>query len=214
MLTLYDYWRSGAAYRVRIGLGLKGLPYEREAIDLSRDAHLDASFKAHNPQGFVPALRLTDGTLLTQSRAILEWLEETHPEPALLPRAPADRAKVRAIVDAVASDIHPLGNLRVLKHLKRDLGQDDAGVKAWSLRWIEEGFSAIERLLADGPGGAWAWGDAPTLADVFLVPQIYSGVSRYQLDLAPFPKVAAVLKTAAGHDAFAAAHPERQPDAR
>lgn len=214
MLTLYNYWRSGTSHRTRIAFALKGVAYENVSIDLTAAAQRDADFLARNPQGLVPALDLDDGQTITQSMAIIEWLEETHPEPALLPKDAVARAKVRAIANAVACDIHPLGNLRVLQYLRKEYGQDDASITDWSMRWIRDGFGAIEQMLADGPGGPWCWGAAPTLADVCLVPQIYAAVSRYALDIRAYRRLAEIDMAAAGHPAFQAAHPTRQPDAR
>jgi len=213
MLKLYDYWRSGTSHRLRIALALKGLDYTQESVDLLAGAQRAPEHMARNPQGFVPVLD-TGEALLTQSPAIVEWLDETHPEPPLLPRGPTARAKVRAIAWVVACDIHPLGNQRVLKYLREEYGKDDAAIAAWALRWIGDGFAAIERLLADGPDGPWCWGAAPTLADVCVVPQIYAAVSRYSLDIARYPRLAGIDAAAAAHPAFQAAHPTRHPDAR
>jgi maleylacetoacetate isomerase len=214
MATLFNYWRSGTSHRTRIALALKGVAYEQVAIDLTASAQRDPDFLARNPQGLVPAFVTDDGETLTQSMAIIEWLEETHPAPPLLPRDPVARAKVRAIANAVACDIHPLGNLRVLQYLRKEYGQDEAGVAAWSTRWIRDGFNAIEQMLADSPGGPWCWGTEPTLADVCLVPQIYAAVSRYALDIRHWRRLAEIDMAAAAHPAFQIAHPTRQPDAR
>lgn len=218
MATLFNYWRSGAAHRTRIALALKSVDYEQVAIDLTASAQRDPDFLARNPQGLVPAFVTEDGETLTQSMAIIEWLEETYPEPPLLPHDRVARAKVRAIANAVACDIHPLGNLRVLQYLRKEYGQDDAGVAAWATRWIRDGFNAIEQMLADSPkgsmGGPWCWGKEPTLADVCLVPQIYAAVSRYALDIRHWRRLAEVDMAAAAHPAFQIAHPTRQPDAR
>jgi maleylpyruvate isomerase len=206
--VLYGYWRSGTSYRTRIALELKGLAYEQVAVDLRAGAQSDAAFKRLNPQGLVPALEI-DGHVLTQSPAILEWLEEAHPEPPLLPADPYARAEVRAMAAIVECDVHPLNNLRVLKAVK-GLGGDEA-VSAWTARWIGAGFEALERLI-ERRGGHWAFGDSPTLADCCLVPQIYSA-RRFEVDLQPYPKVRAIEARAAEHPAFQAAHPDRQPDA-
>ncbi len=214
MATLFNYWRSGTSHRTRIALALKGVACEQVAIDLTASAQRDPDFLARNPQGLVPAFVTDDGETLTQSMAIIEWLEETHPTPPLLPRDPVARAKVRAIANAVACDIHPLGNLRVLQYLRKEYGQDEAGVAAWATRWIRDGFTAIEQMLAESPKGPWCWGDAPTLADVCVVPQIYAAVSRYGLDIRHWRRLAEVDMAAAAHPAFQIAHPTRQPDAR
>jgi maleylpyruvate isomerase len=213
MLKLYDFWRSGTSHRLRIALALKGLEHTQESIDLLASAQRSSDHLARNPQGFVPVLETDDG-LLTQSPAIIEWLDETYPEPPLLPRDAYGRAKVRAIAMAVACDIHPLGNQRVLKYLRDEYGKDDAAIAAWALRWIRDGFHAIEQMLADSPPGPWCWGETPTLADCCLVPQIYAAVSRYGLDMRNYRRLAAIDMAAAAHPAFQAAHPTRHPDAR
>lgn len=212
MLTLYNYWRSGPSYRVRIALALKGVAYRYVPVDLRTGVQGEAANRARNPQAFVPTLELKDGTLLTQSPAILEWLEETHPTPALLPTEPLARARVRAMAALIACDIHPLHNLRILLHLRDALGQDQEGINSWSRRWIEEGFTALETMLAQGPAGRFCWGDAPTLADVTLIPQIASG-ARFDVDMGRFPRLAAINAAAQAHPAFQAAHPMQQPDA-
>ena len=208
--VLYGYWRSGTSYRTRIALNLKGLAYEQAPLDLRAGGHRANAYLALNPQGLVPALA-TPGGVLIQSPAILEWLEETVPSPPLLPGEPFARAQVRAMAAIVACDIHPLNNLRVLKALKGELSASDVQVAAWTARWIHAGFAALEPLI-ERHGRGFAWGDAPTLADCCLVPQIYSA-RRFEVDLAPFPRVVAAGERAADHPAFAAAHPDRQPDA-
>jgi maleylpyruvate isomerase len=207
-LVLHGYWRSGAAYRTRIALGLKGLAYDQAPIDLRAGLQKSEAFRALNPQGLVPALE-TDGAVITQSGAILEWLEETHPTPPLLPADPLDRARVRAMAAIVTCDIHPLNNLRVLTSLRKDLAADEAAVSAWIARWIGQGFTALEAMVGDQ---GWCFGAAPTLADCCLVPQVY-GAERFSVDLAPYPRLRAIAASAADHPAFAAAHPSRQPDA-
>ena len=208
-LTLHGAWRSSAAYRVRIGLNLKGLAYETIPLDLVANQHQAPVFAALNPQKLVPALEI-DGRVLTQSLAILEWLDETVPRPALLPADPFDRAVVRAMTQIVASDIHPVNNLRILRALT-ELGVDEPGREAWIGRWITDGFSALEPMIVRH-GGDYAFGDAPTLADCCLVPQVYNA-ERFRTDLAPFPALRAVAERARAHPAFAAAHPNQQPDA-
>lgn len=209
-MILHGYWRSGAAYRVRIGLALKGLTYEQASHDLRLGRQKDADYVRLNPQGLVPALQV-EGAVLTQSVAILEWLDEAHPAPPLLPADAIGRAQVRAMTALIACDIHPLNNLRVTATLKADYGQDQAGVDAWAGRWIVEGFDALERLVT-AQGEGWCFGDAPTLADCLLIPQLYSA-RRFNLDLSPWPALLAVEARALAHPAFAAAHPDRQPDA-
>lgn len=205
-MILHAYWRSGTSYRTRIALNLKGLAYEQAPVDLRAGDQRGEAFRALNPQGLVPALE-TDGAVLTQSPAILEWLEERHPDPPLLPAALVDRAIVRAMAATVACDIHPLNNLRVLNALK-ELGGDQ---KAWTARWIEAGFAALEVMIARH-GRGFAFGDTPTLADCHLVPQAYSA-ERFGVDLAPFPRLVDAVATARAVPAVAAAHPDRQPDA-
>ncbi|WP_374598423.1 maleylacetoacetate isomerase [Brevundimonas sp.] len=209
-MILHGYWRSGAAYRVRIALALKGIAYETQGHDLRSGAQKTADYVALNPQGMVPALQI-EGAVLTQSPAILEWLEETHPQPPLLPVDPLDRARVRAMAALIVCDIHPLNNLRVGKSLREDFGADQAAVDAWAARWIVPGLTALEALVArDGDG--WCFGNAPTLADACLIPQIYSA-QRFNVPLDAFPRLLAIDATARAHPAFIAAHPDRQPDA-
>lgn len=208
-MILHSYWRSGTSYRTRIGLNLKGVSYETRGVDLRVQAHKAPDYLLANPQGMVPALDI-GGEVLTQSPAILEWLEEAYPEPPLLPKEPTARAQVRAMAALIGCDIHPLNNLRVLGAV-RALGADQAGVDAWAGRWITAGFEALEQLVArDGQG--WCFGAAPTLADCYLVPQLYSA-RRFNVALDAFPRLLAVEQSADAHPAFAAAHPDRQPDA-
>lgn len=209
-MILHGYWRSSAAYRVRIGLNIKGLAYEQKAVDLRTGAQRDPAFLGRNPQGMVPALE-ADGLVLTQSLAILAWLEETHPHPPLMPFAPADRAQVRAMAALIACDVHPLNNLRVLKALRGEFGADQAQVDAWAGRWIGEGLDALERMV-ERHGAGLCFGSTPTLADVFLIPQLYSA-RRFQVDPARWPGLLAVEEKALALPAFAEAHPDRQPDA-
>ena len=209
-MILHGYWRSGAAYRVRIALALKGLAYETQGHDLRTGAQKAADYVAMNPQGMVPALQI-DGAVLTQSPAILEWLEETHPQPPLLPDDALSRARVRAMAALIACDIHPLNNLRVGKSLREDFGADQAAVDAWAARWIVPGFTALEALVErDGQG--WCFGNTPTLADACLIPQIYSA-NRFNVPLDAYPRLLAIDAAAGAHPAFIAAHPDRQPDA-
>jgi maleylacetoacetate isomerase/maleylpyruvate isomerase len=208
-MQLYSYFRSGAAYRVRIALGLKNVRYEQVPIHLVREEHRGEAYAAVNPQRRVPALKLDDGTVLIQSLAIIDYLDETYPEPPFLPAGAALRARVRAVAHIVAMDIHPLGNSGPRNYLTRNLKLDEAAAKAWTAHWIAEGFAGIEPLLGDGP---YAFGMAPTLADICLVPQVYTA-RRFGVDLTPFPRIVAADATASRHPAFAAAAPERQPDA-
>lgn len=209
-LTLHDYWRSGAAYRVRIALNLKGVAYHQVPVDLRAGAQRDPAFLALNPQGLVPAIE-SDGGVIAQSGAIIEWLEERYPDPPLLPRDPDARAVVRAMAAVVACDIHPINNLRVLNRLRSQFGADSAGVKQWIAHWIGAGFEAMEQYVAQH-GAGFAYGDGPTIADCFLVPQVYSA-ERFGVDITPFPQVTAAVERARGLPAFARAHPDMQRDA-
>ena len=209
-MILHGYWRSGAAYRTRIALALKGIDYEQQGHDLRTGAQKDPAYLALNPQGMVPALE-AEGVVLTQSPAILEWLEETHPTPALLPADPVARAQVRAMSALIGCDIHPLNNLRVGKALRETFGADQAAVDAWAARWIVPGFEALEALVARH-GAGWCHGDAPTLADCYLIPQIYSA-GRFNVSMDDFPRLQAISAKASEHPAFLAAHPDNQPDA-
>ena len=209
-LVLHGYWRSGTSYRTRIALNLKGLSYETRPVDLRQGDQASDAYRRLNPQGLVPALEV-DGRVLTQSPAILEWIEETWTEPPLLPRDPFARAEVRAMAALVACDIHPLNNLRVLKAIRSQFGADQAATDAWAARWITAGLEALEALVARH-GDGWAWGDRPTLADCCLVPQVYSA-RRFNVSLDAFPRLVAIEAAAAVHPAFVAAHPDRQPDA-
>jgi maleylacetoacetate isomerase len=213
-LRLYTYWRSSAAFRVRIALALKGLDYESVPRHLLRDGgqHRSADYLALNPQGLVPALE-HDGTVITQSLAICEYLEEVFPRPALLPSRPADRAAVRAMALLVACDVHPLNNLGVQQYLRGEIGATDEAVAQWVRHWIARGFRALEQLVArHSTDGRHCFGTGETLADAFLVPQVYNA-RRAQLDLAPYPRLAEITQHLESLPAFAAARPESQPDA-
>ncbi len=208
-LKLYSSWKASAPYRVRIGLRLKGLSYDYIPVDLAGSEQHKAPYRAVNPQRLVPTLELGDAAL-TQSLAILEWLDETHPEPPLLPKSPLDRAVVRAMAEVVACDIHPINNLRVLRALDA-MGVEPEKVQTWARRWINDGFTVLEGKIAKH-GQGWAFGDAPTIADCCLVPQVYNS-RRFNVDLEPYPAIRAVIEHATEHPAFAAAHPNKQPDA-
>ncbi len=210
-MKLYSYFRSSAAYRTRIALNLKGLSYEMESIHLTKGGgrqHLP-EFRAINPQMRVPALKLDGGDVLIQSLAIIEYLDETHPEPPLLPADPVERAKVRAIAQAIACDIHPLNNTSPLFYLKNRLKQEQDTINAWYAHWVTVGFEAVEALLTPGP---YACGARVTLADVCLVPQVYNA-RRFNVPLDRFPKIVAVDAACMKLPAFDKARPENQPDA-
>lgn len=206
-MILHGYWRSGTSYRTRIALNLKGIAYEQAGVDLRTGDQRGEAFLALNSQGLVPALETDDGAVLTQSPAILEWLEERYPDPPLLPADPTGRAIVRAMAATIACDIHPLNNLRVLNAV-RELGGD---ANRWAAQWIAPGFAALESQIARH-GDGFAYGAAPTLADCHLVPQAYSA-ERFGVDLAPYPCLVAAVERARALPAVAAAHPDRQPDA-
>jgi maleylacetoacetate isomerase len=204
-LRLHDYWRSSAAYRVRIALALKGVAYERVGVNLLEGEQGGAANRAVNAQGLVPTLVLPDGTALTQSLAILEWLDAAYPEPALWPSEPVARARASAMALVVVADIHPVDNLRVLKRLEAKFGADQAAKDDWYRHWVVEGLRALEAMAGEGPflGGA-----APGVADCCLVPQLYNA-RRFGVDLEPYPKLVAADSAAAALPAFQAAHPDR-----
>jgi len=208
--TLYSAWRATAPYRVRIGLALKGVDYAYSAVDLIKGQQREPAYQAVNRQMLTPSLDLGGGRVLTQSLAILEWLEEAHPAPAILPNDPLDRQTVRAMALIVACDIHPLNNTRVGRKLNK-MGIDQAGILEWTQGWIRDGFDALEPMVA-AHGKGFAFGETPTIADCCLIPQVYSA-NRYEVDLAPYPAISAVAARAAEHPAFQAAHPTKQPDA-
>jgi maleylacetoacetate isomerase len=208
--TLFGYWRSSAAYRVRIGCHLKGLQPEQAFVDLRKGEQRGAEHLARNPAGLVPVWR-EDGFLLSQSLAILEYLDETHPDPPLLSGDARQRAVIRELALAISADIHPIGNLRVLEALTSEFRADSAACAAWNRRWIGLGLTALEARLRE-TAGQFAVGDRVSLADICLVPQLYNA-RRFNLDLRPFPRVASVDANARALPAFIAAAPENQPDA-
>ncbi|BCX54930.1 maleylacetoacetate isomerase [Comamonas testosteroni] len=210
-MKLYSFFRSGTSHRLRIALNLKGLVYEQMAVDLRREEHLGEAFKAINPQQLVPVLE-ADQRLMIQSPAIIEWLEERYPNPPLLPGDAGQRAQVRALAAIVGCDIHPINNRRILEALRHRFGADEAAVNDWCGTWISAGFDAIEALLARDPQrGDFCFGSTPTLADVYLVPQVESA-RRFQVDLTPYPLIRAVDAACGELDAFRRAAPAAQPD--
>ncbi len=211
-MKLYNFFRSGTSHRLRIALNLKGLPVDYIPVDLRTEQHLKDEFKAINPQGLVPAL--VDGErVMTQSPAIIEWLEERHPTPALLPANPEQRAQVRALAAIVGCDVHPINNRRILEYLRHQLKADEAAINAWCATWITAGFDAFEALLSADPArGEFCFGGQPGLADVYLVPQVESA-RRFKVDMARWPLISAVDAACMKLDAFQKAAPLQQPDA-
>jgi len=211
-MKLYGFFRSGTSHRLRIALNLKRMAYEQVAIDLRREQHLTDAFKAINPQQLVPALDV-DTSVMSQSPAIIEWLEERYPEPPLLPTDADERAHVRALAAIVGCDIHPVNNRRILEALRHRFGADEAAVNDWCGTWIGAGFDAFQSLLdAGGRSGAFACGDRPTLADVYLVPQIESA-RRFKVDMGRWPRLVAIDDACGRLEAFRCAAPAAQPDA-
>ena len=211
-MIVHGFFRSSAAHRLRIALNLKGLSPELHSIHLRRGDQRHDAYRALNPQGLVPALQTDSGVVLTQSLAIVEWLDETFPAPPILPSDRDLRAQVRAFAQVIACDVHPLQNLRVLRYLKRSFAQDQDGLDVWCRHWVGEGLSACEALLSRRPATTFAFGDAPGLAEICLVPQMLSA-DRFGLDLTPFPRLRAVRAACAALPAFADAEPGQQPDA-
>lgn len=212
-MQLYNYFRSGTSHRTRIALELKGLQAEYVAVDLLHEAHLNSNFHEINPQALVPALALADGTVLTQSPAIIEWLEETHPTPPLLPADPRQRAHVRALAAIVGCDIHPINNRRILQYLKHQFGADKAAIDRWCGEWISSGFDAYEHFLAqDATRGDFSFGGQPGLADCYLIPQVASA-HRFNVDMSRWPLISAVDAACSALPAFQRAAPGVQPDA-
>lgn len=211
-MTLYGYFRSSTSYRTRIAMNLKGLDYDYIAVNLAQDEQLKNEFLSLNPQGLVPVLQ-ADDLMLFQSPAILEWLEEVYPKNPLLPKDAAGRMQVRVLCAMIGCDIHPLNNRRVLQYLRNELSVDEAEIIKWCNRWISEGFAALEkRLVADKTRGKFCYGDSPTFADCYLIPQV-SSARRFEVDLNPYPNIVQIDAHCRTLKAFADADPMRQPDA-
>ena len=212
MLKLYGYFRSGTSHRIRIAMNLKELEYESVSVNLAKDEQLEQAFKTLNPQGLVPVVQ-TDDVRLYQSPAILEWLEEVYPQHPLLPQDSTGRMQVRALSAMIGCDIHPINNRRILQYLRHELTASEEEVMAWCQRWIAEGFDALETLLeADKTRGKFCYGDSPTFADCYLIPQVYSA-RRFQVDLTPYPNIVAIDEHCHTLSAFIKAEPSNQPDA-
>ena len=212
MMTLYGYFRSSTSYRTRIAMNLKQLDYDYITVNLAQDEQLEAAFQSINPQGLVPVLQVDD-LWLYQSPAILEWLEEVYPEHPLLPKDVAARMKVRALSAMIGCDIHPLNNRRILQYLRNELSVDEAKVMTWCQRWMSEGFAALEKRLAqDKTRGKFCYGDRPTFADCYLIPQV-SSAERFKVDLSAYPNIVAIDAHCRTLKAFADADPMVQPDA-
>lgn len=210
-MKLYTYWRSTTSYRVRAALNLKGVAYDMESVDLVAGDQRAADYAGLNPGKGVPTLVLDDGTVLTQSLAILDYLDAVYPEPSLLPASPVQRAKVLAAAHAVALDIHPVNNLRVVGHLKATFGASQEQAQEWMCHWMREGFDAVEAMIADN--APFAFGTAPDLADLCITAQVYNA-ERWGVDLDPYPKIRRVTAACLALPEIAAAHPDNQPDAK
>lgn len=214
-MKLYSYFRSSASYRVRIALNLKGLPYDIVPVHLLKDGgeQFSAEYRALNPDALVPSLQLADGDVLTQSLAIIEYLEEVYPAPPLLPTDPNDRAWLRSIALSIACDIHPIDNLRVLRYLQNEMGVSEDAKNRWYRHWVEQGLASVERVLArDKRVGRFCFGDAPGFADCMLIPQVANG-QRMQCDLSGMPTILRINQACLQLEAFAKAAPAQQPDA-
>lgn len=207
-MELFSYFRSSAAYRVRIALNLKGVDYQLQPVNLLEGAHRGDAYRKINPLGLVPALRLENGQILTQSTAILEWLEEQYPSPPLLPQNSIERSQVRAWVNCIACDVHPINNLRVLNYLTKDLKVTDEQKNAWYQHWINLGFTALEQQISGTP---FCHPSGLSLADIYLIPQVYNAL-RFKVSMASFPKISAIYQHCNQLDAFIQAAPEQQPD--
>ena len=210
-MKLHNYFRSSSSFRVRIALNLKGLDYEYIPVHIARGDHRTGPYSAISADMLVPLLE-DEGERFSQSMAIIEYLDEVHPEPALLPTDPVGRAHVRALSQSIACEIHPLNNLRVLKYLVKELKLDDAAKNAWYRHWVRDGMLAFERQLAQHPAGIYCWGNTPTMADCCLVPQIFNA-QRYKCELAPYPVTMRIFDACMKLEAFDRAQPSKQPDA-
>ncbi len=210
-MKLYSYFRSSAAYRVRIALKLKGLPYDYIPVNLLKKEQKSPEYLEHNPQGLVPSLMSGEGEIIAQSVAILEWLEETQPQPALLPTNPLARAQVRSLVNNIVCDVHPLCNISITNYLRANHGVDDDGIFAWYCTWMHRGFEAVEQAITAN-NSQFALGNTPGLADICLVPQIYNA-DRFNIPMEKFPNIRRVVDNCKALEAFAEAAPEAQPDA-
>ncbi|MGV6801849.1 MAG: maleylacetoacetate isomerase [bacterium] len=206
-MILFHYWRSGSSHRTRIALALKGIQYESHPVNLLEKEHKTDEYHALNPQGMVPALKLDSGQIITQSPAIIEYLEEAFPDHALLPQDPIDKAQVRAMAAIIGCDIHPLNNLRLLNYVTGPLGGDAPARQAWIAHWITEGFTALEKMIRNRPQiSDFCFGPTPTIADCYLIPQIYSA-ERFEVDLTPFPRLREINAACSELPAFKAAYP-------
>lgn len=210
-MKLYNYFRSSASFRVRIALALKGLPYTYVPVHLAKGEHHQAAYAELAVEGLVPLLELADGTRLSQSLAIIEYLDELHPEPALVPRDAINRARVRALAQSIACEIHPVNNLRVLKYLSRELKVDEDAKNTWYRHWVRTGLESFERQLQQLPAGRYCFGDSPSLADCCLVPQIFNG-QRFNTPLDGLPRTMAVFDACMALPAFQQAQPSACPD--
>jgi maleylpyruvate isomerase len=212
-IILHNYFRSSTSFRVRVALNLKNLPYEYQSYHLRKGEQQSEAMLSLNPQGLVPALELLDGTVLTQSMAIMEWLDETHPKPPLLPDTAAGRARVRSIAQMIACEIHPINNLRVLEALKSRFGADDDAVEDWFRTWVTTTFSPLEaRLATDAETGQFCHGDTPSIADICLVAQVFNNL-RFNIDMTPYPTISTIHERCMALEAFDKAKPALQPDA-
>ena len=210
-MRLYSFFRSSAAFRVRIALNLKGIDYEIVGVNLPSGAHRTADFLAVNPQATIPTLD-DDGTILWQSLAIIEYLDTRYPKPPLIPREPVARARVQALAQLIACEVHPLNNLRVLQYLRGELKLDEVAISKWYAHWVAEAFTPLETFAARWSGGHYCFGDSLSIADIYLVPQMYNA-RRFNCDLAPYPTLVRIAQALEQEPAFARAAPERQPDA-